>query len=117
FGRGLRGGMFTASMPASARIASNEAVNCPARSPDQEPEFRGAVTEVHQEIADLLSGPRPVRMCGDAEDVPVAAADFDHEEAVQALECYRAVDMEEVGGEHCRGVHAQELPPRGVSAP
>jgi hypothetical protein len=25
--------------------------------------------------------------------------------------------MEEVGGEHCRGVRAQELPPRGVSVP
>jgi hypothetical protein len=30
--RGLRGGIFTASMPASARTASNDAVNCPARS-------------------------------------------------------------------------------------
>ena len=31
FARGLRGGIFTASMPALARTASNEAVNCPAR--------------------------------------------------------------------------------------
>lgn len=29
---GLRGGIFTAVMPASARTASNDAVNCPARS-------------------------------------------------------------------------------------
>src|SRR5271165_7603584 len=29
---GLRGGIFTASIPAPARTASNDAVNCPARS-------------------------------------------------------------------------------------
>jgi hypothetical protein len=29
---GLRVGLFTATMPASARTASNESVNCPARS-------------------------------------------------------------------------------------
>ena len=32
FARGLRGGIFTTSMPASASAASNDAVNCPARS-------------------------------------------------------------------------------------
>jgi hypothetical protein len=32
FARGLRGGIFTASMPASARTASDAPVNCPARS-------------------------------------------------------------------------------------
>ena len=26
---------------------------------DQEPEVRGAITEIHQEVADLLCGPRP----------------------------------------------------------
>ena len=29
FARGLRGGIFTTSIPASARTASNDAVNCP----------------------------------------------------------------------------------------
>jgi hypothetical protein len=32
FARGQRGGILTTSMPASASTASNEAVNCPARS-------------------------------------------------------------------------------------
>jgi hypothetical protein len=41
---------------------------------DQEPEIRGAVTEVHQEIADLLRGPRPVRVRGHPKDMHVAAA-------------------------------------------
>jgi hypothetical protein len=31
-GEGRRGGVFTASIPALARTASNESVNCPARS-------------------------------------------------------------------------------------
>jgi hypothetical protein len=33
-----------ASMPAAARTASNDAVNCPARSRDQEPKACGAIT-------------------------------------------------------------------------
>ena len=32
FARGHRGGILTTSMPASAKAASNEAANCPARS-------------------------------------------------------------------------------------
>jgi hypothetical protein len=32
FARGLRGGIFTARILAAARTASNESVNCPARS-------------------------------------------------------------------------------------
>src|SRR6266702_4295396 len=38
---------------------------------NQEPEVRGPVTEVHQEVPDLLRGPRPVRVGGHAEDVHV----------------------------------------------
>jgi len=52
---------------------------------DQEPEVRGAVAGIHHKIADLLCGPRPVRVRGDTEDMDVAAAGLDHEEAVQAL--------------------------------
>jgi hypothetical protein len=37
----------------------------PGAVADQEPEVRGAVTEVHQKIAGLLGGPRPVRVRGD----------------------------------------------------
>ncbi len=43
---------------------------------DQKPEVRGAVTEIHREIADLLRGPQPVRVGGDPEDVHVAGADL-----------------------------------------
>src|SRR2546430_10101051 len=78
-------------MPALARAAPEDAGELPGPVADQEPEARGAVAEVHQDVADLLGGPRPVRMGGDPEDVDVAGADFDDEQAVQALERYRAV--------------------------
>jgi hypothetical protein len=81
---------------------------------DQEAEVRGAIAEVHQEIADLLGGPRPVRIRGDPEDVNVAGADLDDEQAVQALQRDRAVNVEEVRGEHGRGLGVQELPPAHV---
>ena len=45
------------------------------------------------------------------EDMNVAGADFDDEQAVQALQRQRAVDMEEIGGEHRRRLGVQELPP------
>ena len=84
---------------------------------DQEPEVRGAVTEVHQQIADLLRGPRPVRVRGDPEDVHIAGADLHHEQAIQAPEGHRAVHVEEVGGQHRRGLGAQKLPPGRIGAP
>src|SRR5258708_6648069 len=43
-----------------------------------------------------------------------AGADFDDEQAVQALQRQRAVDMEETGGEHGRRLGVQELPPGRV---
>ena len=84
---------------------------------DQEPEVCGAITEIHQEVADLLCGPRPVRVRGDPEDVHITGADLDHEQAVQALEGHRAVDVEEIGGEHRRCLGVQELPPGRVGVP
>jgi hypothetical protein len=63
---------------------------------DQEPDVRGPITEVHQEIADLLRGPRPIRVRGDPEDVHAAGADLDHEQTVQALEGNCAVHVKEV---------------------
>ena len=84
---------------------------------DQEPEVGGPVAEVHQEIADLLGGPRPIRVCGDPEDVHVAGAGLDHEQAVQALEGNCAVDVEEAGGGHGRSLGVQELPPGRVGVP
>jgi hypothetical protein len=43
--------------------------------------------------------------------------DFNHEQAVQALQGHRAVHVEEVGGEHRRCLDVQELPPGGVGMP
>jgi hypothetical protein len=64
-----------------AKTASKESVNCPARGPGTGSPRRGH--QVHQEVADLLGGPRPVRVRGDPEDVYVAAADFDDEETAR----------------------------------
>src|SRR5271167_4917569 len=49
---------------------------------DQEPEARGAITQIHHEVADLLYSPRAVRVRGDPEDVHVTAADLHDEQAV-----------------------------------
>ena len=65
----------------------------PGTVADQEPEVGGAVAEVHQEVPDLLGGPGPVWVRGHAEDVLIAGANLDHEEAVQALQGHRAVDV------------------------
>jgi hypothetical protein len=117
FARGLRGGIFTASVPTPARAASNGRGELPGPVADREPECRGPLAEVRQEIADLLHGPRPVRVRGDPGDVHVAGASLDDEQAIQAPERYGAVRMEEVRGEHRRGLGVQELPPCRVSAP
>ncbi len=53
---------------------------------DQEPEARGSIAEIHQEVPDLLGAPRPVRVRSDPEDVHVAATDLYCEEAVQSLD-------------------------------
>jgi hypothetical protein len=54
---------------------------------------------------------------GNSEDVDVSRADFDDEQAVQALECHCAVRVEEAGGEDGRGLGVQELPPGRVGVP
>src|SRR5258706_5583084 len=41
----------------------------------------------------------------------VAGADFDDEQAVQALQRRRALEMEEIGGGHGRRLGVRELPP------
>jgi hypothetical protein len=50
---------------------------------DEEPEGVGAVVEVHEQIAGLLSGPRSGRVAGRAEDVQVAGADLEGEEEIR----------------------------------
>jgi hypothetical protein len=74
----------------------------PGPVPDQEPEARGALPQIHHEVAGLLSGPRPVRVRGHAEDVHITGAHLDHEKAVQAPQDYRAIHVEEVDREHRR---------------
>ncbi len=82
---------------------------------DREPEARGAVTEVHQEIADLLGRPAPVRVRGHPDDVHIAAADLHHEQAVQAAEGHRAAHVKEVDGQHRRRLRMEKLPPGRIS--
>jgi hypothetical protein len=84
---------------------------------DQEPEARGAITEIHREVADLLRGPGPVRVRGDPAEVHVAAAGLDHEQAIQPLERHCAVHVEEVRGKHRRGLGTQELLPGCIGVP
>jgi hypothetical protein len=65
----------------------------------------------------LLSCPGPVGLCGHAQNVQVAVADFDCEQDVEPAQRDRAVDVEEVDGHHAGGLAAQELPPTGVGVP
>jgi len=51
---------------------------------DQEPEPVGALAEVHQQVAGLLSDPGRGRVGGDPGDVHVAVAVLDHHEDVEA---------------------------------
>jgi len=104
-------------MPAPARTASDDEVNCPVPVPDQEPVAGGAITQVHQQVADLLHGPRPVRVRCDTGDVHVTRAGLYDEHAVQALQGHRAVHVEEIGGENRRRLGVQELPPGRAGVP
>src|SRR5436189_142467 len=116
FARGLRGRIFKASMPVLATTASNEAVNCPARSwtRNRKSAARSPRSIRRLRICCVVHGPSGFavtpRMC-------TPGADLDHEQAVQALKGHRAVHVEEVSREHRRGLRAQELPPCRVGAP
>jgi hypothetical protein len=52
---------------------------------------------------------------GHAQDVYVAVADFECEQDVEPPQGHRAVDVEEVDGEHSGGLAAQEPSPAGVN--
>jgi hypothetical protein len=56
-------------------------------------------------------------MGGDFEEVDVAGADFDDEQAVWESERHRAVHVKQVRGERGRGLSAPELPPGRVGVP
>jgi hypothetical protein len=51
-------------MSAPARSVWKGLGELPGPVADQEPEVRSTIAEVHQEVADLLRGPRPVRVRG-----------------------------------------------------
>jgi hypothetical protein len=80
----------------------------------EESEDRGAVVEVHQQVAGLLGGPGSGRVAGGPEDVHVAAADLEGEEHIDPFQGDRAVDVEEVHGQHGRGLRPQEPTPGRV---
>jgi len=84
---------------------------------DEESEPADVLAEVHQQVAGPLGGPGSVGMPGHAQHVQGAVADLEHEQHVEPLQRERAVDMEEVDGEHAGGLGAQELPPAGVGVP
>jgi hypothetical protein len=117
FARGHRGGIFTVSIPVPARTVSKAVVNWPARSRTRNWKGGGAVVEVHQEVAGLLGSPGSGRVAGRPEDVHVAAADFQGEQDVDPFQGDRAVDVEEVHGQHDRGLRAQEPSPGRVGGP
>jgi hypothetical protein len=84
---------------------------------DEEPECGGTLVKIHQQVAGLLGGPGAGRVAGCTENVHVAVADFDGEEDVDPLEGDRAVDVEEVHGQHGRGLPAQKPSPCRVGGP
>lgn len=57
---------------------------------DQELEVRGAVPEVHQQVAGLLCGPRAIWMGGDPEGMNEARASFGDEQALGAAASARS---------------------------
>jgi|CZKW01.1.fsa_nt_gi hypothetical protein len=113
---GLRGGIFTVPMPALARTAPKDSVNCPARSRtrNRKSAARSPRSIRRLRICCVVHDPSGFR--GDPEDVHTSAADLHDEQAIQAPERDRAVHVK-VGGEHRRGLRVQELPPRRVSVP
>ena len=73
---------------------------------DEEPERGGTVVEIHQQVPGLLGGPGTGGMARRPEDVHVAAADLEGEEHVDPFQRDRAVDVEEVHGQHGGGLYS-----------
>jgi hypothetical protein len=117
FALGHRGGIFTVSMPVSASTASKRCGELAGPVVDEEPECGGMVVEVHQQVPGLLGGPRSGWLAGRPQDVYVAAAEFQGEEDVDPLERHRAVHVEEVHGQHGRGLGPQEPSPCRIGGP
>jgi len=84
---------------------------------NEEPELSGAITKIHDQVSDLLCGPPAIGIRGRAQQVHEPIANFQHEEHGDPLECHRALDGEELAGQHRGCLRAQELPPGRVGAP
>jgi hypothetical protein len=81
--------------------------------PDEEVEGTVPVSEIHDQVAGLLSGPGAIGMFGDAEDVDVPGGHFHDEQHVQAAQEDR-LNVEEVAGQKPVRLSAEECPPGGV---
>ncbi len=104
-------------MPASARTASDDAVNCLAlsRTRNRKPATRSPRSIRRSRICWTVQAPSGFAV--NTEDVHVTAAYLYDEQAVQARQGHRAIHVEEVRGEHRRCLGMQELPPCRVGAP
>jgi hypothetical protein len=78
--------VFTIFRPSLAKISSKTAVNLASRSPDEEVEGTVPASEIHDQIAGLLSGPGAIGMFSEAEDVDVPGGKFHDEQHVQAAQ-------------------------------
>jgi hypothetical protein len=68
-------------------------------------------------LADLLGRPSAIGVRSHPQQVHRPGGHFQYEEHVDSLERDRAVHMEEIAGQHGRGLGAQELPPGRVGVP
>jgi hypothetical protein len=83
FARGARTGVPMMRMSAPANTASKAAGELAVPVADQELELLGAVAEIQQEVAGLLSDPGAGGVGGDSGEVHAAAALLDHDEDVE----------------------------------
>ena len=97
-------------VPLPANTSSNAVVNLLSRSRIRNLKPAGALAEVHEQVAGLLSGPRPGGVGGDAQDVHPPGLDLHHEQDVQALEEH-GVNVQEVARQDSGCLGGQELPP------
>src|ERR1039458_9182342 len=101
-------------MPTSANTWVESCRELPDPVTNQEPEVVGVLSEIDDQVTDLLGGPRPVRVGGDPQDVDVAAAHLYREQAIQSPQGHNAVHVEEVHREHAGSLRAHKCPPGGV---
>jgi hypothetical protein len=103
-------------MSMAVKTASKAAVNLASRSRMRNREARHGVVEVHEQVASLLGEPGPGGVGGDAEDVHSTGGVFDDEERVEPVQGDR-VEVEQVAGQDCLGLRAEELRPGWSGAP